>query len=75
MIKAFRHKVKIQSGGILEIHSSDLPEGMDADVIILVDESPNPNKPLSQLIGAAKGCYQNPGEADAFLRGERDRWD
>ncbi len=75
MTKALRHKVTVQSGGILEIRSHDLPEGQDVDVIILIEEPTKPAIPLSQLIGAAKGCYNNPKEADAFIRQERDQWD
>lgn len=75
MTKAFRHKVKIHSGGVLEIHSHDLPEGIEAEVIVLIEESSKPPQPLSRLIGTAKGCYRSPDEADAFLRQERDRWD
>jgi len=37
-------------------------------------ESSNP-KSLTQLIGAAKGAFQNPAEADAFVRTERDQWE
>ena len=32
-------------------------------------------KPLSQLIGKAKGCFGNASEVDAFIRAERDAWD
>ncbi|RJP27761.1 MAG: hypothetical protein C4527_12575 [Candidatus Omnitrophota bacterium] len=75
MTKVLRQKVKIQSGGVLEIRSHDLPDGMDVDVIVLIDEPAVTPPPLSRLIGAAKGCYANPKEADTFLRKERDQWD
>jgi hypothetical protein len=75
MTKALRQKVKIQAGGVLEIRSHDIPNGMDVDVIVLIDEPVKSPLPLSRLIGAAKGCYANPKEADIFLRQERDRWD
>lgn len=32
-------------------------------------------KPLSQLIGKARGCFGNASEVDAFIRAERDAWD
>ena len=31
--------------------------------------------PLSQLIGKAKGCYEDAAAADAFIRAGRDEWD
>ncbi len=39
MIQAIRQMVKIQSGGRIEIPTSGLNEGMDAEVIVLVQES------------------------------------
>lgn len=38
MIQAIRRMVKIKSGGRIEIPASELSEGMDAEVIILVQE-------------------------------------
>jgi hypothetical protein len=38
MIQAIRRMVKIQSGGRIEIPASELNEGMDAEVIVLVQE-------------------------------------
>lgn len=32
-------------------------------------------KSLTQLIGSAKGAFQNAAEADAFVRTERDQWE
>jgi hypothetical protein len=38
MIQAIRRMVKIKSGGRIEIPASELNEGMDAEVIVLVQE-------------------------------------
>ena len=38
MIQAIRRMVKIKSGGRIEILASELNEGMDAEVIVLVQE-------------------------------------
>jgi hypothetical protein len=38
MIQAIRRMVKIKSGGRIEIPVSELNEGMDAEVIVLVQE-------------------------------------
>jgi len=34
-----------------------------------------PVTPLTQLIGKARGCFDNAAEVDAFLRAERDAWE
>jgi hypothetical protein len=39
MIQAIRRMVKIKPGGRIEIPDSELNEGMDAEVIVLVQES------------------------------------
>lgn len=31
--------------------------------------------PLSQLIGKAKGCYDNAAAVDHFIRAGRDKWE
>ena len=38
MIQAIRRMVKIKSGGRIEISASELNEGIDAEVIVLVQE-------------------------------------
>lgn len=37
--------------------------------------SGEPVTPLTQLIGKARGCFDNAAEVDAFLRAERDAWE
>jgi hypothetical protein len=39
-----------------------------------VEQPPNP-KSLTQLIGTAKGAFENAAEIDAFVRTERDQWE
>jgi hypothetical protein len=38
------------------------------------EQPPNP-KSLTQLIGTAKGAFENAAEIDAFVRAERDEWE
>lgn len=35
----------------------------------------NDPAPLSQLIGKAKGCFEDADAVDAFIRAGRDEWD
>lgn len=35
---------------------------------------PSVNTPLSQLIGKAKGCYDDAAAVDQFIRAGRDEW-
>jgi hypothetical protein len=75
MIHALRQKVIVQPGGVIEIRSDELPPGATADVIVILDSAPAQALPLVRLIGAGKGSFATPAEADAFLRDERDAWE
>ena len=70
-----RQQTIIRPGGWIEIQSSELPEGVIAEVIVLWEPRKPQAVPLRHLIGTAKGCYATPDEADAFIRRERDAWD
>ena len=79
MTNALRQTVIVQPGGVIEIRSPELPVGAAAEVIVLVDVPPatTPSgKPLAlaRWIGAARGGFATPAEADAFLNRERDTW-
>lgn len=75
MTRAIRQKARIQSGGLLEIRSSELPEGVDVDVIVLLEDDSVSPVSLSKLRGAAKGCYRSAQEINEFICQERDQWD
>ncbi|MBI4558142.1 MAG: hypothetical protein HY706_11220 [Candidatus Hydrogenedentes bacterium] len=74
MERTIRKKVVIQSGGRINVQSPDLPEGAEAEVIIILQ-----NKLAAQsyrsLFGSGKGAFAFSEEADAFLRQERDAWE
>ena len=75
MVRAIRQFVTVQPGGRIEIRSSDLPAGAQAEVVITVKPEAEPAQPLSSLIGKGRGCYATPDVADRFIRGERDAWE
>ena len=74
MVKAVKQIVTIQPGGRVELTSDDLPEGHQAEVIVLVNQN-QPVKSYAALFGSGRGVFPTPEQADAFLRRERDAWD
>jgi hypothetical protein len=42
MVRAHKQRVRIQPGGKVEIVSTDLPSGQDAEVIVLVSNDASP---------------------------------
>jgi hypothetical protein len=75
MVAALKQRVTIQPGGLIEVRSSELTPGAQAEVIVLVDSSSGELQPLASFIGSGKGCYSSIEDADAFIRSERDAWD
>ncbi len=76
MVQAIRQEMTIQKDSVLEIHSSMLKPGTHVEVIILLKENePVKNRSLQSLIGSGKGSFSSSDEADAFIRGERDKWE
>ena len=79
MTNAVRQTVIVQPGGVIEIRSPELPAGVAAEVIVLVD-APLSGRPalqpgsLARWLGAARGGFATPAEVDAFLNRERDAW-
>ncbi len=73
MNRAIKQTVTIQRGGRVEITSTELPEGQQAEVIILVGD-PAPDQSYASLFGSGRGGFASPQEADGFLRRERDAW-
>ena len=74
MIQAIRKDVVIQHGGRIQFDSSELKEGMRAEVIVILKES-SPSDRLSYFVGKGKGAFQSPHDADTFLRSERESWE
>jgi hypothetical protein len=85
MVRAIKDRVTVGAGGRIEIARPDLPEGTQAEVIILVEEPAGTQpgasldrniRPLTSFIGKCRGTYGNtPEEADRYLRELRDEWD
>jgi hypothetical protein len=74
MNQALRQKAVVQPGGIIEIHSPELPPGATVDVIVILETLPKKRQSLRSLIGTGKGCFATPQEADDFISRERDAW-
>lgn len=70
-----RQTTTVVVDGKLEIQNPDLHEGDVVDVTLSLHRNTEQNQPLSDLIGKAKGCYQNANEVVDFIRSERDQWD
>ena len=73
---AIRQATTVQPGGVIRIASDRLSVGVRAEVIVLVEETTPAMFPtMRSLIGAARGSFKSPTEADTFLRTERDAWE
>ena len=70
MQTAFRQKVTIQPGGLIQVRLPDLPEGETAEIIVWVETSGEPVRPLSRFMGVAKGGFASPSDVDEFMRQE-----
>lgn len=69
-------KTRVSSDGHLHL---DIPTGLapgEVELVLVVNNAPSATslRKLSGLIGAAKGSFVTPAEADAFLSSERDSW-
>jgi hypothetical protein len=75
---AIQQETTVQPGGIIHIHSDQLPPGARAlvTVTITIDQPAPPSFPtMRSLLGAGKGSFKSSAEVDAFLRAERDAWE
>ena len=75
MIQAIKKEVTVLPGGRIELQSSELKAGMQAEVIVFLPATPPGRYPLSSLIGKGKGAYDSPEQADEYIRKERDEWE
>ena len=80
MIQAVRKRVRVQAGGIVAVQDTSLPEGAEAEVIVLLTETAEGEvseelPPLESMFGAAKGVFNTPEEVDQYIRNLRDEWD
>lgn len=75
MQKMIHQSAVIEKNGLLEIHSPELQEGGMVDITLSIQYPNQYDKPLSNLIGIAKGCYDSSKDVIDFIRRERDQWD
>jgi len=75
MDQALRKRVTIQPGGRIELQSPELPDGAEADVVVVVSPTPTRKRSLVEFIGAGKGLFKSAEEVDAYIREERDSWE
>ena len=76
MEQVIRRRVVVQPGGCIELRSDELPEGVEAEVIIIVrTEDESPRADYGSMFGSGRGGFATAEEADVFLRRERDSWD
>ena len=77
MVQAIRQEVTVSEDNVIEIHSPILKAGVQVEVIVLLAEGHKTEKKknLSSLIGKGKGkgSFDSAKEADAFIRGERNK--
>lgn len=73
---AIKQTVTIGPGGRVEVVSAELPEGRQAEVIVLVSPERGPSsRRLSDFLGAGRGLYSDVDDADRSIRRERDAWE
>ncbi|MFI5387210.1 MAG: hypothetical protein ACHQ50_13955 [Fimbriimonadales bacterium] len=68
---AIKQTVTIQPGGRIEVVSGELPEGRQAEVIILVGEARSTHR-LNDGIGAGQELHPDIQAAERSSRDERD---
>jgi hypothetical protein len=74
MMQAIRQRVRVKTGGVIEVRSPELRPGDEADVIVVVENGAGPARRWKDLLGKGKGAFRTAQEADEFLRRERDSW-
>jgi hypothetical protein len=73
---AIKQETTVQPGGVIHIHSDELPAGAQAQVIVLIEKPAAVVFPtMRSILGAAQGSFKSSTEVDAFLRAERDSWE
>ncbi|MEW6367374.1 MAG: hypothetical protein AB1714_22315 [Acidobacteriota bacterium] len=70
-----RERVIVGTRSVVEIRRPELPAGVGADVVVVVEAAEPEPPPLASLLGRGRGCYSTASEADSFLRNERDACD
>jgi hypothetical protein len=75
MTRIVKQQAVVQPGGVIEIHSPDLPAGAEADVTVRLHTPDTANgRTLSQYIGRGTGLYKTATEVDSYIRELRAEW-
>ncbi len=77
---AVRKQTRILSGGKVIVQDDALPDGVQVEVIVLINEAmdtpqADETHSLADLLGSGRGGFQSAAEIDSFLRSLRDEWD
>jgi len=72
--RAIRQDLTVQKDHQVEIHSPELKLGDQVEVILRVHPKNVQSHGVRTLLGAGKGSFASPEEADRFIREERNLW-
>ncbi len=76
MLRAIKQQVTVPPDGVIKIYSKELQPGSQAEIIVILKQLPKPPpQGLLRFMGKGKGAFATAEQADAFIRGERDRWE
>ena len=74
---AIKEEVEILPGGILQLHTHNLPEHTKISgmaILELPDREKSSPSPLKSMIGSGSGIFSSPNDVDHFIRNERNAW-
>ena len=75
MTRIVKQHAVVRPGGVIEIHSPDLPAGAEADVTVRLHTArPVNGRTMSQYIGRGTGLYKTATEVDSYIRELREEW-
>ena len=73
-----REQIHAVTGDIFEARVEDGNIVLRPQIVAARSTVPSRGRPkgvdIGKWVGAGKGLFKNPGEADAFIRAERDQW-
>jgi len=66
MLQTIKERVTVKPGGVIELRHPELPEGTEAEVIIMVEQPGTELPLLASFIGKGKGSFSNASKVDAL---------
>ena len=74
-----REQIHAVTGDIFEARIEGGNIVLRPQIVAARDDMPSRGKPkgvdIGKWVGAGKGLFKTPAEADAFMRAERDQWE